>query len=79
MYAKKYRCVLCDKLFDHHGNFQRHEKTCKNVTKFRYPGGYFKESKTIFEDWKITVYSYRPSSANSPGSRSTISKVYYKR
>lgn len=57
-YAKTFRCELCDHLFNHHGTFQRHGKTCKNRTIYRYPGGFYRPAATIFqqlEDFGVLV------------------------
>ena len=48
-YAKKFQCQLCDRLFDQHWNFKRHANICDNRTLYNYPGGFYKERQTIFE------------------------------
>lgn len=48
-YAKKFQCQLCDRLFNHNGNFLKHASICDKRTLFDYPGGFYKERKTIFE------------------------------
>ncbi len=48
-YAKKYRCTLCDRMFDHHSHYARHGKTCENKTRYEYPGGFYREQQTIFQ------------------------------
>ena len=50
LFDKKYQCKFCDKLWDHHGMYIRHEQRCQDKTKFVYPGGFHKQSKTIFEE-----------------------------
>ena len=50
LFAKKYQCKFCDKLWDHHWMYIRHEQRCQDKTKFVYPGGFHKQSKTIFEE-----------------------------
>ncbi len=52
-YAKRFRCQNCDQLWDHHGNFKQHQKTCADKTKYRYPGGFFSETKTIFQELEV--------------------------
>ena len=50
-YCKKYKCELCDRLFNDKANYNRHIKSCEgDVCKHVYPGGYFKNSCGIFDD-----------------------------
>ena len=48
-FAKTFKCPLGDRMFDHHGTFIRHTKTCKSKTLFDFPGGFYKERQTVFE------------------------------
>ena len=50
VFAKRFQCHLCDKLFKTVQEVKRHEKTCKEGTKFIYPGGYHRVPPTVFED-----------------------------
>ena len=50
MFAKKYQCKFCDKLWDHQGNYVRHEQKCRDKTRYVYPGGFYCQKKTIFEE-----------------------------
>ena len=50
VFAKRFQCHLCDKLFKTVQEAKRHEKTCKEGTKFIYPGGYHRVPPTVFED-----------------------------
>ncbi|KAK3109123.1 hypothetical protein FSP39_023489 [Pinctada imbricata] len=50
LFAKKYQCKFCDKLWDHHGHYVRHELRCQDKTRFVYPGGFYKPTKTLFEE-----------------------------
>ena len=49
-FAKKFQCKFCDKLWEVKGNYLRHEQKCRDKTRFVYPGGFHKQSKTIFEE-----------------------------
>ena len=37
--TQSWRCSKCDKLFNHLGHYNRHEKTCDNTIKHKFPGG----------------------------------------
>ena len=50
MFAKKYQCKFCDKLWEHHGNYIRHEQKCKDKTRYVYPGGFYSQKKSVFEE-----------------------------
>lgn len=45
VFAKKFQCKFCDKLWDHHGHFLRHEQKCQNKTRYVYPGGFLSTIK----------------------------------
>ena len=49
-FAKKFQCIMCEKLFDHKSHCDKHIKTCENKTKFRYPGGYYQAAKSVFTE-----------------------------
>ena len=49
-YAKKFKCRICNKLFDRHYSLSRHEESCNNDTKLRFKGGFYKGIPTIFEE-----------------------------
>ena len=49
-YAKKFKCALCDRLFDDNYNFKRHANICDRKTLFRYPGGFYRPSRTVFQE-----------------------------
>ena len=50
VYCKKYECRNCKDLFPTHGKVVRHEKSCKETTRFLYPGGYYARPRHIFEE-----------------------------
>ena len=49
-YCKKFRCRHCGFLSNTRLVLQRHESICGNKSRFRFPGGYHKPAKTIFEE-----------------------------
>ncbi|XP_060570376.1 uncharacterized protein LOC132728723 [Ruditapes philippinarum] len=65
-YASKFQCRLCEKLFDRQDNLFRHEKTCENATKLRFPGGYFEQPKSIFDKLKAIGINVQSSLQNYP-------------
>ena len=48
-YSSRYRCVKCDAIFKHNGNFRRHLRTCNGITRKVYCNGIFRLNETIFE------------------------------
>ena len=50
VFASRFQCHHCDKLFKLTGKAKQHEKTCDQSTKFRYPGGYHRVATSVFED-----------------------------
>ena len=36
-------------MFDEYWNFKRHSKICDNKTLYQYPGGFYQEQRTIFQ------------------------------
>ena len=49
-YAKKFKCQLCDWITDHHGHLKCHQKICDKKTLFNYPGGFYREKPSIFQE-----------------------------
>ena len=47
-YCAVYCCMSCKKLYYGRKGFLRHCKTCKVITRQKYPGGIFKAEETIF-------------------------------
>jgi hypothetical protein len=37
-------------MFDHHGHFKQHSKICEKKTEFDYPGGFYIEQQSVFEE-----------------------------
>ncbi len=57
-YAKKFQCSKCQRHFDRINNLKRHMKTCRHVTKYKLPGGFYQATRTVFdrlEDVGITT------------------------
>ena len=50
LYAKKYQCPQCLRHFAYKQNWKRHIRTCSNVKKVKFPGGFYKSPKTVFEE-----------------------------
>ena len=50
LYGKTFECRSCGLLFNRMDNCERHEKTCQERTKYKYPGGYHKGILNIFEE-----------------------------
>ena len=48
VFCHKFKCDKCDQLFDKGFRFNRHVKTCTEITKKVYPGGIFTQKPTIF-------------------------------
>ena len=60
--------MKCDKLFDRHGNYYRHTRSCEAGVKHKFVGGTFRVKPTVFDDLKmygvdipqsIRTYPYR--------------------
>ena len=49
-YAKKFKCEICNKLFDRRYSFIRHQERCNNSTTLKFQGGFYKGQPTIFEE-----------------------------
>ena len=52
VFASRFQCHHCDKLFKLIGKAKQHEKMCYQSTKFRYPGGYHRVATSVFEDFE---------------------------
>lgn len=50
VYSKKYECRNCKTLFPTHVRVMRHEKRCKEATRYIFPGGYYARPQHIFEE-----------------------------
>ena len=48
-YAKKYQCKFCQRLFKTYSTLKQHSSKCKDKTRFVFPGGFYQQPKTIFE------------------------------
>ena len=48
-FAVRYKCQLCDRIFNRSDNLQRHVMTCSNDVKEVYVGGKYKPKETIFQ------------------------------
>ncbi len=70
-YAKKYRCILCDKLFDHIGHFKHHAKMSIAKQKFVYPGGFINRPTPFLMSWrcKASLSLWISGSSNGSGIR----------
>ena len=50
LYCHKYQCPSCKKLFKTNRNCNRHTTNCNHSTTYQFPGGFYEENKTIFEE-----------------------------
>ncbi|KAL5019438.1 hypothetical protein ScPMuIL_003476, partial [Solemya velum] len=48
-YARKYQCSSCERHFERLYDFKRHRRTCSEITKYVYPGGFQRSGTTIFD------------------------------
>ena len=48
-YAKAYACIYCDTLCKSPFLLRRHQSTCSDKTKLKFPGGFYKVQTTLFE------------------------------
>ena len=48
-YAKKFTCRKCKRFFDRSNNCNRHELTCDDSARLKYPGGFYSSNKNVFE------------------------------
>ena len=67
-YSNRYRCMKCNKVFEHNGNYRQHLKSCDGGTKQIFYNGVFKLPSTIFEELETyginipqekRIYKYR--------------------
>eukprot|EP00116_Pleurobrachia_bachei_P001169 sb/3461431/ len=49
-FSSSYRCIQCNKFFDHHGTYKRHMKTCDMNVRQKYVGGTFSVKPTVFDE-----------------------------
>ncbi|CAH1795089.1 unnamed protein product, partial [Owenia fusiformis] len=49
MYSRKYGCRNCGKLFHKSTFLKRHETSCSKASILKFPGGYYKQDKNLFE------------------------------
>ena len=57
-FAKKFQCPQCLRNFSLKHNWNRHLKVCTNIKKVRFPGGFYSNPKTIFQelaDYEVNV------------------------
>ena len=48
-YAKKFTCRKCKRFFDQSNSGNRHELTCDDTARYKYPGGFYSSNKNVFE------------------------------
>ena len=48
-YAKSYSCIYCDTLCKTPFLLRRHQSTCSDKTKLKFPGGFYKVQTTLFD------------------------------
>ena len=65
-YCAVYCCMSCKKLYCGRKGFLRHCKTCKVITRQKYPGGIFKAEETIFEKLAMINIHVPPNDRNFP-------------
>ena len=49
-YAKKFRCNTCSRHFPKMYHLMRHTRVCRNVTRYKFPGGHHKAENTVFDE-----------------------------
>ena len=54
-YAKKFACRFCRRAFDKSCNLNRHEKSCTIRVKYKFPGGIYTPTLSIFEELQQTL------------------------
>ena len=50
MYSNRFVCALCGKMFKKKYGLKKHNSSCLWKTKHRFPGGYYKHYKSIYEE-----------------------------
>ena len=67
-YTNRYRCIKCQKIFLHNGNYRQHIKSCDGSTRKIFSNGVFRLPPTIFEQLEMyginiphekRIYKYR--------------------
>jgi hypothetical protein len=48
-YSHSYLCSKCDRLWKHVGKLHRHERTCTGDVIYKYPGGAYHTTQTVFD------------------------------
>ena len=48
-YANKFSCRKCKRFFDRANNCNRHELTCDDSARMKYPGGFYSSKKNVFQ------------------------------
>jgi hypothetical protein len=48
-YSRSYLCSKCDRLWKHVGILHRHERTCTGDVIYKYHGGVYHTTQTVFE------------------------------
>ena len=49
-YANKFLCRKCKRFFDRADSCNRHELTCDDSARMKYPGGFYSSKKNVFEE-----------------------------
>lgn len=49
-YSKKFECRICGYCFGRVDNCKRHEATCDQQTRFTYPGGFYENPKSLWQE-----------------------------
>ena len=50
VYAKRFQCQRCNRLFKRYYRLKRHYAVCSKMTKLKFPGGFHKPKLTVFEE-----------------------------
>ena len=51
-YLQKYSCDSCGRHFDHLNNWRHHQGCCVNATQYKFPGGFHRNTPSIFDRLK---------------------------
>ena len=54
-YAKKYACIFCARIFDQPHNLSRHQKGCCSRVRYKFSGGIYSPSLSIFDEIQQTL------------------------